>query len=208
MTSLLAQDYQFTPNMDNYDYYDLNFADDILGASTNLTSGATVNDLMPYPAFVDDPEETLVIKYIDHYLTTQGLLNLANVVATQDLELFEVGYAYFSMDETDESTEAFRDELKEIIDRVQMYVQPNLQDTTNNAANAIHGNTRKLLEFGSARTFPLNPAMKYHFTAVSTGIDVFLSPEHLMYRPFFRIGRNPLGHLGRIITLIQQNLTA
>lgn len=191
-------------NHRRWDWYDLNFADDVQEATTNLTDGVPQNWILPYPADAEDPNEAILVKAIRVHVNMKGLSALKNVGTDPLTELFRIAFHFFEPDEVDETTEAHRDEEKEAIDWLDFINTWEWEDETNNNGGSGIYEVDKSLIFEQPVVFPLNIACK---TLIVDGGDCFESPEHFHIRVHYRVVKNPLGFLGRILALMRQELS-
>lgn len=200
--------YQITESIDysKWDFYDLHMADDVQGADTNLSVTAAQNWLLPYPADAEDPSEALLVKAIEAYLLPAAL---TTQVFAADLESeFALLYFYhFKPEEIDETKEEFETEIKEAIAQLEFVADFPHHDNTNHAAGGFGRlDIRKRFTFKTPMTFPLNIAMKSYIQN-GGAVDMWESPEHWMIKTYYRVIRNPMGELGRILALIRQELS-
>lgn len=193
--------YKKIPSYSKYDYYDVHFADDVQGADTDLVEDIPANWIVPLPYEID-PDEAIVLKSMLQYVSSKGLNALASEGAEATLDILRTMLFYFKGDEIDESTPDYEDETKEALG----FIDQICALATVDVANGIQ-QTEALLEFESPVTFPLNVALKtfYTFGGVVTSA-VLDQPQHLFQKYFYRVGRNQLDVLERVILLLRQEL--
>jgi len=200
-----------------WDFYDINWTDD--GSFGALASGTPTNELIPYPYEADDPDEAISVKAMELYASHNAYLGM---LGTGDLvgEHVEQSLFFFKPEETDESTEAYRDEMKQSIARMGIGYQNWNDDTTNGPGSPMtptgfrpgaEGMFRDVVLLKEAQIFPLNMACK-NFRVLQGAaeddnyVDASNNPDHLNNRFAYRVVRNPMGALGRILALINQSL--
>ena len=202
-----------------YDYYDVNMEDDIQEASTDLTELVAQNWTIPYPADADDPNEAILVKEIEIYPTDEMLATVAESIynstnSNTGIEFLNNYFGFFTFDEVDETLGVYRDEVKEAIARAMLsHVVPS-HDTdlaTGSIRNVstIQTELEALIKFKRPVIFPLNMSLKTF--VVQDGTDGLVLDDvdgGFNYKFRYRIVRQPLDFLGRILALMRQELTA
>lgn len=200
-------------NLSQYDFYDLNMEDDIQEAATELTEDVAQNWVLPYPADAEDPDEALLIGCIEKWLGDEAILfnnNYGLGVTTSAnssplVEAMQSHLGFFEFDEVDETTAAYRDELKEALLHVIETHEVTWEDTTNNNGSVGISNLGWKARFKRPMTFPLNPALKTFYTGADDA--VLSNPANYNLRIYYRVVRQPMEFLGRILALMRQELS-
>jgi len=197
-----------TIDYSKFDFYDCNVADDIKGATTNFTDGTPDNDVIPYPADAEDPDEAILVSDFEIWIGDDALADLLIQDADGDPanEVAAISIGLFEFDETDETTEAYRDELKQALARFVFHNYQAELDIDPGYSHLPHAETCKRVTFPKPQVFPLNPSIKTFITG-DNGPDLFLSPENWYVKTAYRVVRNPLGELGRLLQLMRQELS-